>query len=120
MAEVALHFEFVKDADLHRATGAIRDRLSALEAVKQVDSMQEKPRLTGIEIAAAIAVTIQIVHGTQQLVAEIRKLIPELQGLIKDIKGLREVTVEVGAKRVPIGGLGDAELRQIAAEQGNK
>ena len=55
MAEVALHFEFAKDADLHGQTAAIRDRLSALEGVKQVDGMQEKPRLTGMEIAAAIA-----------------------------------------------------------------
>lgn len=116
MAEVALHFEFAKDADVEQATAAIRDRISALEAVKQVDSMQEKPRLTGLEIAAAIAVTIQIVHGTQQLVAEIRKLIPEIQGLIKDIKGLREVTIEVGANRVPIGAVGDAEVSQIAGE----
>jgi len=119
MAEVALHFEFAKDADVELAPAAIRDRLSALEAVQQVESMQEKPRLTGLEIATAIAVTIQIVHGTQQLVVEIRKLIPEVQGLIKDIKGLREVTIEVGAKRVPIGAVGEAEVRQIAAEQEN-
>ena len=117
MAEIELHFEFAKDADLEQAAALIRDRISALDAVQQVDSMQEKPRLTGLEIAGAIAVTIQIVQGTQQLIAKIRKLIPEVQGLIREVKGLRQVTVEVGAKRVPIHAVGDAEVRQIAEEQ---
>src|SRR6185312_12023191 len=49
MAEIALHFEADKDADLDQAAESIRKQLSALEAVGDVDADPEKPRLTGLE-----------------------------------------------------------------------
>lgn len=118
MAEIALHFEFAKDANLDEASHKLQSELSKLDGVSEVDAVPEKPRLTGLEIVAAIAVTISIVKGTRELIVEVRKLIPEVKGLIRDIRGLKDVTVEVGTERVPLDKLTDAQIEQLAKEAG--
>jgi tetratricopeptide (TPR) repeat protein len=117
MAELALHFEFTKNTDIDRATDAVRERLSALQGVEGIDAVREQPRLTGLEIAAAIAVTVQIVRGTRRLLEEIRRLVPEMKSLISEINGLQSITVEVGSKRVAIAEVNEDEMRQIADDQ---
>jgi multidrug efflux pump subunit AcrB len=117
MAELALHFEFTKNTDIDRATDAVRERLSALQGVEGIDAVREQPRLTGLEIAAAIAVTVQIVRGTRRLLEEIRRLVSEMKSLISEINGLQSITVEVGSKRVAIAEVNEDEMRQIADDQ---
>ncbi|GAC1350437.1 MAG: hypothetical protein NVSMB27_32960 [Ktedonobacteraceae bacterium] len=116
MTELALHFEMTKDSDLEQTAGLLCDRLASLQSVQEVAALPEEPRVTGLEVAAAIFVTIQIVHGTRKFVEEIRKLIPEIKGLIGDIKGLKDVTVDVGPQPVPIGKLTEQQVQQLAEE----
>ena len=116
MAELALHFEMTRDSDLQQTAGLLRDRLASLQSVQEVSALPEEPRVTGVEVAAAIFVTVQVVRGTRELVEEIRKLIPQIKGMIGDIKGLKDITVDVGLQRVPIGKLTEQQVQQVAEE----
>jgi hypothetical protein len=116
MAVLALHFEMTEGSDLEQTARLLHDRIARLPSVQEVATLPEEPRVTGVEIAAAIFVTIQIVHGTRMVVEEIRKLIPEIKGLIGDMKGLKGITIEIGSQSVPIGKLTERQVQQLADE----
>jgi hypothetical protein len=102
MADLSLRFEFEPGIDLNVAARVIQDRLAPLDIVAAVDARPEDARITGLEVVGAIAVCVQIVRGTRQLVAEVRRLIPELKGLRGDVAGLRTITLDSGLKPIAI------------------
>ena len=113
MAEVILHLEMADKNNLDRTAALVEQRLSKLDSVAGVEAAPEETRMTGLEIAAAIAVGVSIVKSGRELVAELRKLIPEIQGLIGDIKGVKNVQIEIGGERVPLAALNEAHLEQL-------
>jgi hypothetical protein len=116
MAELALHFEMTPGTDLPQAAALLQERLASLPSVEEVAAAPERPRMTGLEIVAAITVAVTIVKGATELTEEVRKFIAEVARLMKDLKGLKGVTVEVGPNQVPIGDLTDPQTRQLAEE----
>jgi hypothetical protein len=120
VAELALHFEFDDGTNLDEATKAVIEKLNQLEAVSEVAADIEKPRVTGLEIAGAIAVTIQILTGARKAVKLTRKLLIDLKGLGKEIKGLRNLKVEIGPKMLPIADLTEGQLQQLIEEDVRK
>jgi hypothetical protein len=114
VAEVLLHFEMSDAGNLDGTAELVQQRLSTLDMVNEVEAAPEETRLTGLEVAAAIAVGISIAKSGRELVAELRRLLPEIKGLIGDVKGLRNVVVEVGDTRVPVSELNDQHLEELA------
>lgn len=120
MADLLLHFEFEPGADLEAAASELRERLAALDTVEAVDARPEDARITGLEIAGAIAVGIQIVHGSTKILAEMRRLIVELKRLHGEVKGLRTIAVDVKTKPVKIDQVTDDDLTHLSTKKRRK
>jgi hypothetical protein len=114
--EIAFRFEFDKGTDLAQAADTIRERLSKIDGISGVYADPEEPRITGVEIAAAIAVTIGVVHTVRTGVTELRKLLHELKALSSEIRGMQNVRLEVGKRKVPIDDVGEDDLKELADE----
>jgi hypothetical protein len=113
-------FEFAHDEALDQIAHTLEDRLSHLEMVEEVEATPETSkqwRMTGLEIAAAIGVTVLIVRSSRELVGEVRKLVTEIKGLMVDLHDLKKVYVDLGAKRIPIDELSAEHFRQLAKER---
>ena len=113
--EVNLYIDVEKDNDLEQTAQLIEERLGQLEMVKEVEAVPEKARFTGLEVVAAIGVTVLVVRGSRELIEELRKLIPQLKGLMSEIKGLKNAFVEVGDKRIPVSEVNEETLQQMEA-----
>jgi hypothetical protein len=117
MAEkISLRFEFAKGTDLQRAAGVLRERVSKMDGVESVEPVPEKPLITGLEVAAAIAVGVTVVHGVRKGVAELRKLVHELKALEKEVDGVQDVKLEVGPRKVSLDQVSEADLEELADE----
>jgi hypothetical protein len=116
--KISFRFEFDNGTDLQQAADALRERVSKVAGVERVDPVPEKPRITGLEIVAAIAVGIEVVHGVRKGVTELRKLLHELKALSKEVHGLQDVKLEVGARKVPLDKVSDADLKELADDSG--
>ena len=110
MPEINLLFEFKDRKNLDDAARQIEARLGALDAVDDVEAMPTDMRITGAEVAAAIAVTAVVVRSGRDAVAEVRKLVTELKGLLADLRDLKNVYLDIGKKRVPVDKLDEKEL----------
>jgi hypothetical protein len=108
--EINLLFEFGERTDLEEAAKQIEDRLGALDAVDDVEAMPTDMRITGAEMAAAIAVTAVVLRSGRDAVAEVRKLVVEIKGLLADLRDLKNVYLDIGKKRVPLDKLDEKEL----------
>ena len=97
--QIDLHFEFADSLKSAEAAAFIQQRLSELGMVESVEAIPEEPRLTGLEIAGAIAVGVMVTRNSRELLVEVQKLIPEIQKLFGKI---REVWVERGTGKVSI------------------
>ena len=113
--EVNLYIDVEKDNDLEQTAQLIEERLGQLEMVKEVEAVPEQARFTGLEVVAAIGVTVLVVRGSRELIEELRKLIPQLKGLMSEIKGLKNAFVEVGDKRIPVSEVNEETLQQLEA-----
>jgi hypothetical protein len=113
--EVNLYIDVEKDNDLEQTAQLIEERLGQLEMVKEVEAVPEKARFTGLEVVAAIGVTVLVVRGSRELIEELRKLIPQLKGLMSEIKGLKNAFVEVADKRIPVSEVNEETLQQLEA-----
>lgn len=100
--ELNFHFEVVEGTDLALTAQLIQERLSKLERVKEVEAIPEEPRLTGLEVVAAIAVTVLIIRGSREAVKELRNLLQEIQHLMECIKEVKATFLEIGEKRAQI------------------
>ena len=97
--KVRLHFEFDDEGDAAKAGELIRGRLQELGMVRSVEITNEKARLTGLEVAAAIAVAVTITRNSRELIEEVQKLIPVIRKLVKSF---RRAVVEDGPREVAI------------------
>ena len=116
--KLSFRFEFDKGTDLQQAADTLRERVSKVAEVEQVDLVPEKPRITGLEIVAAIAVGIEVVQGVRKGITELRKLVHELKALSKEVHGLQDVKLEVGPRKVPLDQVSDADLEELAHDSG--
>jgi hypothetical protein len=116
MTDLSLRFEFESGTDLNAAARVIRERLAALDPVAAVDARPEDARMTGLEIVGAIAVGVEILRGTRQLVAGVRRLIAEVRGLRGDIAGLRTIVLDAGPKPIAIDDVTDNDIKQLIDE----
>jgi hypothetical protein len=94
-----------------QAASAIELRLSS-DGVAQVWTTIPKPRLTGVEIAAAVAVTVVVIRHTADAVQQLRRLLQEVRGLMGDFQA-KGANVYVGDRRVAIDDLGDDDLKEL-------
>jgi len=113
--EVNLYIDVEKDSNLKQTAQIIEQRLSQFKMVKEAEAVSEKPRLTGVEVVAAIGVTVLVIRGSGEIVGELRKFIMQLKGLIGDIKGLKDVFVEVKDKRIPLAEVNEDDPEQLKA-----
>ncbi len=119
MTEINLLFEFGPDEALDQVAHALQDRLSQMEMVKEVEATPETPekmRMTGLEIAAAIGVTVVVVRGGRELVEEVRKFVTEIKNLMVELHGLKNVYTDFGTQRIPIDKLDPEDLLNPAKE----
>jgi hypothetical protein len=117
MVDLTLRFEFEPGTDLDAAARGLREQLAQLDTVTAVDARPDDARITGQEIVGAIAVGVQIVRGSHQLVAEARRLIAQLKGLSADIAGLRTIALDA-PKPIAIERVTDKDIAQLLDEGG--
>lgn len=119
MTEVNLLFEFAHDEALAQVAQTLQDRLSRMEMVEEVEAVPEgskQMRLSGLEIAAAIGVTVLVDRSSRELVEEVRKFVTEIKALMVDLRDLKNVYVDLGAQRIPIDQLNAEQFQQLAQE----
>lgn len=114
MTEINMFFEYAHDDNLDQAAHLLQDRLSQMEMVNEVEAAPEEMRINGLEIAAAIGVTVLVVRGGRELVEAVRKLVTEVKCLMADLHDLKNVYVDLGAQRIPIGKFDQEHCRQLA------
>jgi hypothetical protein len=115
--EICLRFEFDRADSLDRVARELQERLGRLEMVREVEASPEgKMMMTGLEVAAAIGVTVVIVRGSRELIQEVRKLVAEIKGLMDELDDLKEVYVDVSDRRIRIPDLGDEDFRVLAED----
>jgi hypothetical protein len=118
MSEINMVFELADQKEANQLAHLLQERIGRMEMVEEVEAVPETAehaRLTGLEIAAAIGVTVLIVRSSRELIEEVRKLVKEVKALMAETQGLKNAFVEVGAKRVPIDDLREDQLEQLAA-----
>jgi hypothetical protein len=117
MIELNLRFEFSEDTDAKQIAQLLQTRLKDLPEVENAEAVAEQPRFTGLEVAAVVGVTVLVLRGGREIVAELRKLLREITGLaedvIKDTKKLKKVLVETEDGEVSIDEVKDKQLKQL-------
>lgn len=111
MTELTLRFEFSQDNDLNLVAKMLEKRSGQLPMVDAVESVSEKMKLIGVELASAIGVTILVVRSSRELIGEIRKLITEIKEFSSDLHDLKNIFFDVGDQRVQLEDLDDEHLR---------
>jgi len=119
MTEINLLFTFAHDEALDQVAHTLQDRLSQMEMVEEVEAVPEgsqQMRMSGLEIAAAIGVTVLVVRSSRELVEEVRKFVSEVKKLMVDFRDLKNVYVDLGAQRIPLDQLNAQQVQQLAKE----
>lgn len=118
MAVLNLMFEFADESRLDETALTIQERLSGIDVVNEVEAIpEESSRSTGLEIAAAIGVTVLIVRGGRELVEEIRKLVTEVKKLMVEFQDLKYVYINLGNQRISLDELSEEQYQQLAEEE---
>jgi hypothetical protein len=89
-----------------------------------IDEVQAEPQrmrvITGLEIAAAVAVTATIVQSGTNLVENLGKLVDAIRTLMLKLRDLRNVYVDIGNERIPIDQLDRSKLKELAKGAGTR
>jgi len=101
--EMDIYVNFPKDTDLGQTAQVIEERLKQLSMVDQVEAAPEQLRITGLELVAAIGVTVLALRGSHEAVRELRTLIQELKKLFKDLNG-KEPSLIIGEQQISLTG----------------
>jgi len=115
-AEIYLHCEVEDESARQAIAKLLEERITALNQVKEVEATPEETQLTGVEIVAGIAVGVAVVKGATGFSGELRKFFASLTELVREVKGLKNAFVEVNDQRVPLDGLSEEQLENLAAE----
>jgi hypothetical protein len=114
MNEINLLFDFADHNAAEDAAPTIEKSLSALEMVEEVQAEPQRMRMTGLEIAAAVAVTATVARSGVDTVENLGKLVAAIRSLMVQLRALKNVFVDVGDQRVPIGQLDAVKLKELA------
>ena len=117
MPEINMVFELNDENATNQVAQTLQDRLARMEMVQEVEATPESAaqvRMTGLEVAAAIGVTVLIVRSSRELLEELRKFVKEVKALMAESRELKNAYVEMGTKRIALADLGPEELEQIA------
>jgi hypothetical protein len=114
--EVDFVFDVDDEADRNQLAGLIEQRLVALDGVTEVEAKATEERITGVEIVAAIGVTVLIIKGSRMAVHEMRLLLQEVKLLIHDIKGLKSASIEIEGKQIPTDEVDDKAIQDFLAK----
>jgi hypothetical protein len=102
-----------------QAAPAIEEELGQSEIVDEVQAEPERMRvITGLEIAAAVAVTATVVQSGTNLVDNLGKLVDSVRTLMVKLRDLKNVYVDIGNERVPIDRLDRSKLTELARGAG--
>jgi hypothetical protein len=114
MSEINLLFDFTDLNAAELAAPAIEECLGRVEMVDQVQAEPQRMRMTGLEIAAAVAVTATVVRSGADAVENLGKLVAAIRALMVQVRALKNVYVDIGEQRVPIDQLDAAKLKELA------
>jgi hypothetical protein len=114
MTELNLLFDFANHQAAERAASTIEEQLGQLEIIDEVQAEPQRMRLTGLEIAAAVAVSATVVQSATNVVENLGKLVEATRSLMLKLRDLKNVYVEFGSQRVPIDQLDTAKLSELA------
>jgi hypothetical protein len=114
MSEINLLFEFADHNAAEESAPSIEKCLSALEMVEEVQVEPQRMRMTGLEIAATVAVTATVARSGADTVENLGKLIAAMRSSIAQLRALKNVFVDVGDQRVPIDQLDAVKLKEMA------
>lgn len=121
MPEINLVFELKDKKSAPEIATSLQDRIAEMEMVDDVEAVVEssdKMRvITGLEIVAAIGVTVTVIKSGRELLEEVREFIKAVKGLMVDVKDLKNAYVDIGSRRVPLDKLGPDDLAQIAGKK---
>jgi hypothetical protein len=107
MEKIMVHFTLEPGMNAEEVQKAISDRLGTLQDV-EIELWQDTPRLTGVEVAAAIAVGIVIVRDSGKLAEEV---LDAVRGVLKKYHALK-AEFEVGRKRISANDAKPADLQK--------
>jgi hypothetical protein len=114
---------FVDEESAAQAAPMIQQRLSSPGGT-QVWATVPQPRVSGLEIAAAVAITALIIRHTKAVISNTADAVQELRRLLQQVRCLMQdfhakyAYVYVGTRRVAIDDLSDDDLRDLAAPPG--
>ena len=120
MNEINLLFDFGDLDAAEQAAPAIEERLSQLEMVDEVQAEPQRMRITGLEIAAAVAVTATVIKSGADIVENIGKLVAAIRSLMLQLRTLKNVYVDLGDQRLPIDQLDASKLKELAKSAGGQ
>ena len=105
------------EADLARSAGAVRDQVSALPGVAEVDARVAEPvRMVDPVSAAAVVLSVTAaVKNAGDLVQALDDLVSNVKQLAQDA-GLPHLWVWLRRKKVKVDDLTVDDLRELAAE----
>ncbi len=114
MGEINLLFDFGNRDAAQLSAPAIEEQLSRLEMIGEVQAEPQRMRVTGLEIAAAVAVTATVVQSGANVVENMGKLVDAIRALMVKLRDLKNVYVDVGNERIPIDQLDASKLKDLA------
>lgn len=99
---IRIHFELDDTADPEAMRSAIEAEIATLEGLDMAEIVIEKPRMTGVEIAAMIGAGIVIAKSARQAIDVVSDIVESLTALVRNVKGLKAAIVETqdGGKRI--------------------
>lgn len=100
--QVNFYVELDDDVNPKIVKKEIEKYLKSIDLITESDVYQTSPRMTGVEIVAAIGVAIMVGKSVTEAIDTTSDILQSIGRLFKEIKGLRSIIVETpeGAKRI--------------------
>ena len=118
MTEINLLFDFNNGDAATRAAPFIETQLAQLPVIDEVQAEPQRMRITGLEIAAAVAVSATVVQSGTNAVENLEKFVTAVRSLMLAIRDLKNVFIDTGTERVPINQLDAAKMQKITEGAG--
>ena len=118
MTEINLLFDFNSDDAATKAAPLIEKHLAQLPVVNEVQAEPQRMRITGLEIAAAVAVSATVIQSGTNAVENLEKLVKAVRSLMLSLRDLKNAFVDTGSERIPIDQLDAAKMQKIAEGAG--